>query len=503
VTTLDNLKKTAKRWLKALRANDPDAIARLGRALPGAPAQPGLRVVQHALARERGFKDWHALVQAHHKATMDAPSALVRELLAAYETGDPGALARLRNRYGTPFTLEQLREGVRRRLTAISPPQESQSGALTAQQARLLVAREYGFDDWHQLEKGLAVAGSAPLPDEIDAPLDLSARMIQPVEMRAGLPIRLHDGTMSDTGAVWSILSACREGDVDRVTQLVAVCPSLVGCDYNYMPPLHLAVREGHLTLVRDLIERGAANPNYVTYPYRESLIVLARDRGEDGIAGMLEEAYRRGDPSRGEDEGGEILYSLDDGQRRFQKLLNTQALGDVEALLKERPALAQNPLAFWGEGVLMMPAKLGHLRMIELLVRYGARVPDVSKWGAWYYLWHYDIAAHLLDGGMDPDHMNCHHTTVLHEMAYKGDTRKAALLLDHGADANAIDEESQSTPLGLAARWGHRAMAALLLERGADPNAAGRSWATPLEWAKKKGHAELVADLRRVGARD
>jgi hypothetical protein len=501
VAALDNLKKTAKRWLKALRANDADATARLRQALPGAPAQPGLRVVQHALARECGFKDWPALVLAHQQAT-DAPSALVRELLAAHETGEPGALARLRNRYGTPFTLEQLREGVRRRLTAISPPWESETALLTPQQARLLVAREYGFDDWKQLEKRLAApGGSAPLP-EFHAPLDLSDRMIQPLEMRAGLPMRLHDGTMSDTGDVWRMLSACRNGDLDRVTTLASACPSLVRCDYNYMPPLHLAVREGHGALVRNLIERGAGNPKYVTYPYRESLIVLARDRGQDGIRGMLEEAYRLGDRSRGEDEGGEILYPLDDVQRRFQKLLNTQAIGDVEALVKQRPALARNPLAFWGEGVLMMPAKLGYLPMIEMLMRYSASVPDVSKWGAWYYLWHYDIAAHLLDSGMDPDHMNCHHTTVLHDMAYQGDIRKAALLLDHGADVNAIDEEFQSTPLGLAARWGHRAMAALLLERGADPNAAGRPWATPMEWAKKKEHAELEADLRRAGAK-
>jgi hypothetical protein len=34
-----------------------------------------------------------------------------------------------------------------------------------------------------------------------------------------------------------------------------------------------------------------------------------------------------------------------------------------------------------------MMPAKLGNRKMIELLMRYGARVPNVSKWGAWYYL--------------------------------------------------------------------------------------------------------------------
>jgi len=92
------VRSDAKRWLKALRANDPDAIARLRRALPDVPAQPGLRVVQHAVARERGFKDWYSLVQAHQHAPIDAPSALVRELLAAHETGETGALERLRNR---------------------------------------------------------------------------------------------------------------------------------------------------------------------------------------------------------------------------------------------------------------------------------------------------------------------------------------------------------------------------------------------------------------------
>jgi hypothetical protein len=40
-----------------------------------------------------------------------------------------------------------------------------------------------------------------------------------------------------------------------------------------------------------------------------------------------------------------------------------------------------------------------------------------------------------------------------------------------------------------------------LLLERGADPNRSGASWSTPLAWARKKGHAEIEADLLRSGA--
>ena len=60
-STLDNLKKEAKRWLRALRDNVADARARLERALPDAPAVPTLRDVQHALAREHGLAGWTAL----------------------------------------------------------------------------------------------------------------------------------------------------------------------------------------------------------------------------------------------------------------------------------------------------------------------------------------------------------------------------------------------------------------------------------------------------------
>src|SRR6516225_1101244 len=60
-TTLDNLKKEAKRWLKDLRANNPEARARLLRAFPKAPAEPVLRDVQHAIAVEFGFSGWTAL----------------------------------------------------------------------------------------------------------------------------------------------------------------------------------------------------------------------------------------------------------------------------------------------------------------------------------------------------------------------------------------------------------------------------------------------------------
>ena len=54
-SSLEGLRKEAKRWLRALRENDAEARARLRRAYPDAPDTPGIRDVQHALAREHGL----------------------------------------------------------------------------------------------------------------------------------------------------------------------------------------------------------------------------------------------------------------------------------------------------------------------------------------------------------------------------------------------------------------------------------------------------------------
>ncbi|MBA3887538.1 MAG: ankyrin repeat domain-containing protein, partial [Acidobacteria bacterium] len=91
MTTLENLRKAARRWHKALRASDPEARARLDRAWPGAPSTPTLRDVQHALARERGHGSWVALTRP--AASGSAPEAPLTALLDAAGKGDGAAVA--------------------------------------------------------------------------------------------------------------------------------------------------------------------------------------------------------------------------------------------------------------------------------------------------------------------------------------------------------------------------------------------------------------------------
>ncbi|MGH7625125.1 MAG: ankyrin repeat domain-containing protein, partial [Gemmatimonadaceae bacterium] len=93
-SSLETLKREAKRWLAALRRNDPDARARLARAHPTAPANPGLRDVQLALAREYGFPGWTALrselARRHDSARLSDHVTPLQELLMAALRGDAG-----------------------------------------------------------------------------------------------------------------------------------------------------------------------------------------------------------------------------------------------------------------------------------------------------------------------------------------------------------------------------------------------------------------------------
>jgi len=80
-TTLDNLRKEAKRWLAALRKNDPKARERFEGAYPKGPASPVLRDVQHALAREYGMEGWKELKLTLEKAPSEAAAARDTEVV--------------------------------------------------------------------------------------------------------------------------------------------------------------------------------------------------------------------------------------------------------------------------------------------------------------------------------------------------------------------------------------------------------------------------------------
>jgi ankyrin repeat protein len=110
-----------------------------------------------------------------------------------------------------------------------------------------------------------------------------------------------------------------------------------------------------------------------------------------------------------------------------------------------------------------------------------------------------------LLKHGVDAN-IGRRHETVLHftaarqsDLSGKDRARFAAMLIDHGAQLDIRDDLLQSTPLGWACRWGHKELVELLIQRGAsvqEPDA--EPWATPEAWARKMGHDDILAILKR-----
>jgi len=320
--------------------------------------------------------------------------------------------------------------------------------------------------------------------------------------MKLNLPMKLSNEVVSTTTKVWNILVASRNGNLEEVKHLVNECPELIYAQYNYTPPIHFAVREGHIDLVNYLLDKGAHDPKYRTYPFLDSLQTIAQDRNYNEIALLLEQYAKNNSKQKFKGDNGEILYNRNELQLEFQEAVDKGSLDKTEKILKEHPEFVKDETYFWGEGILVFAAKENNRKMIDLLMSYGAKVPDILKWAQAYYFERLDGATYMMEKGMNPNTMSWHYVTLLHDMAQKGDIQKAELLIKYGADIDPVEEEYQSTPLGIATRWGHVEMVNYLLARGADINKAGASWATPLEWAKKKEQDEIEMIMRKSGAK-
>jgi len=307
------------------------------------------------------------------------------------------------------------------------------------------------------------------------------------------------NGVFSTTTKVWEILRASHDGHLDKVKQLVKECPELIYAQYNYAPPIHFAVREGHLELVKYLLQHGAHDPEYRFYPFQESLQTVANDRGYNEIEILLDEYAAHPDKPVYRGDNGRILYNRSPLQQEFEQAVNKNDIERVKQILATHSEFALDETYFWGEGILMRPAKDYRREMIDLLMSHGAKVPNILKWTQFYYFERYDGAEYMMQKGMDPNTMSWQRVTILHDMAQKGFMDKAALLIKYGAQLDPIDEAWLSTPLGLAARWGNTEMVEYLIAQGADINKCGAAWASPLAWAKKKGHVEIENILRKA----
>jgi hypothetical protein len=169
-TTIDTLRKEAKRWLKALREMDADARARLVRAYPEAPVRPALRDVQHALAREYGRESWPALKLAVEESAggretrkPDEYEAMARDFVLAFER-DEAALGRLNAACDRAFSLDDVRAEVWRRVYAFRQRSfRVPKNYLLVEEAQVVIAQDEGFGSWEALIKAAETGAPPPV----------------------------------------------------------------------------------------------------------------------------------------------------------------------------------------------------------------------------------------------------------------------------------------------------------------------------------------------------
>ena len=223
--------------------------------------------------------------------------------------------------------------------------------------------------------------------------------------------------------------------------------------------PLHLASREGHVEVVRTLIEHSAdiaPRTKYGSTPLHQAsgwdrmeVARLLIEHGADSAA-QTEDGWTPLHCAASVDlarllieHGADAAAQTDDGLTP----LHCAASVDVARLLIERgaDAAAQNKD---GSTPLHRASAYGRVEVAQLLIEHGA-----------------DAAALTKDG-----------STPLH---WTSSVEVARLLIEHGADAAAQTKDG-STPLHRASERGHIDVAQLLIEHGADAAARTKDGLTP-----------------------
>ena len=159
-----------------------------------------------------------------------------------------------------------------------------------------------------------------------------------------------------------------------------------------------------------------------------------------------------------------------------------------------------------------MCAVRSNSLDCLKLLMSHGADLHAIDAKGRNALTWACDHEASsmvefLLAQGLDPNfQIEGRHGTPLTISCGAGDLDSAKLLLNAGADPNAVASASGLGPLhccAIISRASSIDCAELLLSRGADLHAVDRSGSTPMEFAMSQGSYSLAASIGAWIARE
>lgn len=540
-SSLETLRKEAKRWLKALRAGDAEARRRLVAITPAAPADPGLRDVQLALAREHGLPGWAALktalddlsmarrseaertdlvlrsawggdVTAARRILVRSPEIATRDAYIAAATGNIDEIGRrlaadpdVATRKAGPFDWEPLLYVAYARL----PGGETHALDL----AQLLL--DHGanpnaqFDDgWGNPFKvltgviGHGEGNRPPHPQARELALLLIERGADPYDSQA-----LYDTSIAGDDTTWLDLLWTASERHDRLGKWRESSASSISGNVPLSALDYLlgnAVTSNHLKRAEWLLTHGASADGvhaYTNRPLREEALI----NGHAVMADLLLRHGARPLPLGGQSAFQAACLQLDrDTARKLARqhpeylqnaapmlIAALQGRADVIALLLEL-GMDVDIADETGQRGLHNAVAGGSIDVVKLLVARGADIdrPTTRFGGAMGFAAHFerrDIASFLLPLSRD-----------VFNLTYLGMAKRLReLFAEDPRLANAVAPRTGITPLFCLPDDEDEAVAMtiLLLEHGADPTVVNKEGLTAVQDARRRGLID-AADL-------
>lgn len=308
-------------------------------------------------------------------------------------------------------------------------------------------------------------------------------------------------------GVNYVLSVACAIGDEVRVDEILKSNP-LEGkeLDTGRRSPLSYAAGNGRTRIVKKLLEHGAEpNAPEECSPRGRALFEACAGNHFETSRALLEYGA---DPNAGVDSSGSCLTVIEfkhpNAAKKMQRLLRSYGAKKPSFAMDDQElgqVLNAGDISSQDDQFLHQLIGRNNLELINLLVQ---RFEDIGEllqltdiWGG-NYPKDRAILSVLLKNGLNINKPNWTGRTFLHKCAEEDDIEMADILLEFGADMEAVEAVYGETPIASAARCGKVDMVAFLKEKGA--NISGNSnkpWTQPIVIAKSKGHVDVIAMLK------